>query len=570
MKLEKVSIKKFRSFEKISFDVADVCAIVGKNNAGKSSVLRAINAVFNFKEEEKDFVNGNHSYTKASSPVIELTFVDIPSHKVYSDNGISSTLRLQFKYEYKKKRPSYKFENGNRWHSIPDMLRDKVFEDISFVLIPAARYSELNVDNDSGLLRKVIEKEFELRTKRRDGLSPKVSKLAKEIGKGKFDDIAKKLDRYYSLTHSHDLILDYMDTVDYSMMLKSVGIKIKDCSIIFTTSDCGTGVQSMIAVALYRYWASLNHKSIILGIEEPETNLHPQAQKEFIASFKTDNSSDTEAQIILTTHSATIVDELEHKQIVLVKKTEDEKRGFKSTVSQIRRDFLDYYHLKDHAYGKFHKYRNSDFFFSELVVLAEGEVDAEVIKAFIAEKATNINSFEISVIDLRGVENLKYMLYLLKEIGLEHVVVIDKDFFCPYVNGKREDSLDKNGLPKYKTEFNNAHLELIKHIIPKESERKRLLSLINSNHTKTLDMLEPYGIVCMRFNLESDLVNARDIRLALCRQFRLQGPNCTFAALLKDHRAAVKRSEKLVPAIAHARNYPRSLVRLLKIIRRKL
>ena len=37
---------------------------------------------------------------------------------------------------------------------------------------------------------------------------------------------------------------------------------------------------------LDRMLAKLNNVSIILGIEEPETNLHPQAQKKFIASLK--------------------------------------------------------------------------------------------------------------------------------------------------------------------------------------------------------------------------------------------------------------------------------------------
>lgn len=42
MKLVKVQIQNFRSIKKVTFDVGDLCALIGPNNAGKSNILNAL------------------------------------------------------------------------------------------------------------------------------------------------------------------------------------------------------------------------------------------------------------------------------------------------------------------------------------------------------------------------------------------------------------------------------------------------------------------------------------------------------------------------------------------------
>jgi putative ATP-dependent endonuclease of the OLD family len=74
MKIEHVYIHKFRSIESASILVGDVCAIVGENNSGKSSVLRAINAVLNPASELEAFRNNEHHYSPQSKPRIEIRF----------------------------------------------------------------------------------------------------------------------------------------------------------------------------------------------------------------------------------------------------------------------------------------------------------------------------------------------------------------------------------------------------------------------------------------------------------------------------------------------------------------
>ena len=95
-------------------------------------------------------------------------------------------------------------------------------------------------------------------------------------------------------------------------------------------------------------------------MEEPETNLHPQAQRELINSIK-NTSPDEYTQVLLTTHSTVIVDNVDHKHITLVRKVKDEQRGFKSEVFKLKQSFFEDHNLEEFKYYQFHHYRNSDF-----------------------------------------------------------------------------------------------------------------------------------------------------------------------------------------------------------------
>lgn len=63
-----------------------------------------------------------------------------------------------------------------------------------------------------------------------------------------------------------------------------------------------------------------------MGVRGTWKNLHPQAQRELINSIK-NTSPDEYTQVLLTTHSTVIVDNVDHKHITLVRKIKDEQRG---------------------------------------------------------------------------------------------------------------------------------------------------------------------------------------------------------------------------------------------------
>lgn len=51
MKIASVQIQKFRSVDDATIRFPHILALVGANNAGKSHILRGLNAFFNFEQE---------------------------------------------------------------------------------------------------------------------------------------------------------------------------------------------------------------------------------------------------------------------------------------------------------------------------------------------------------------------------------------------------------------------------------------------------------------------------------------------------------------------------------------
>ena len=79
-----------------------------------------------------------------------------------------------------------------------------------------------------------------------------------------------------------DFKFDFADDLDYSVLLKKIKFSLNECGTDYLLKEWGSGTKSLAVIAMYRANALLEEESIVLGIEEPETNLHPQAQKRFI------------------------------------------------------------------------------------------------------------------------------------------------------------------------------------------------------------------------------------------------------------------------------------------------
>lgn len=88
----------------------------------------------------------------------------------------------------------------------------------------------------------------------------------------------------------------------------------------------GSGVKRLILLNFFRAEAerrlrSGNSQSIIYDIEEPETSQHSDHQKILIRSF-IELSKANNTQVLLTTHSSTVVKGLNFDHLKLISKNE--------------------------------------------------------------------------------------------------------------------------------------------------------------------------------------------------------------------------------------------------------
>jgi predicted ATP-dependent endonuclease of OLD family len=131
----------------------------------------------------------------------------------------------------------------------------------------------------------------------------------------------------------------------------------------------GSGVKRLILLNFFRAEAERrqnenNVPSIIYAIEEPETSQHPKHQKKLIEAFIELSQSDN-TQILLTTHSPSIVRLLEFDHIKLIKNEPNKE------VVNVRRNELPYPSLNEVNFLAFGE--SNDEYHNELYGFIESE-----------------------------------------------------------------------------------------------------------------------------------------------------------------------------------------------------
>lgn len=540
MRIEEVKIKNFRSIKSATFRMNKITAVVGENNAGKTAVLRAINAVLNYMDEEMSFKNKTHQYAVRSNTYITISFVEVPDKVIYKDKIDIDKLVIKFVYKYSKDKEQYMYVKDGEEKSVDDEFMKNLSKDIKYVYIPAGRTNKDVSWEENSIFKEVVSNYMYKHTKNRDRISGDVRKVAKKIHDSALTTLEKDINTLYMQNQTMDFKFDFADDLDYSVLLKKIKFSLNECGTDYLLKEWGSGTKSLAVIAMYRANALLEEESIVLGIEEPETNLHPQAQKRFIHSLRNE-LHDNETQTIFTTHSTVLVDELQHEDIILIRRKKDSKRGFKSVLSQLQKNFWEKYGLEEFKHYQFFNYKNSDFFFSKYVVIGESKNDIQVIKKLIESKIQNVIA-DVSFLELGGIEFLKYPYFLLKELEIPYMMVVDKDVFFDYKNGKVDESRDvKSGLPKYKYEMKDNIV--LKDIFKTDQEMRKIERLNSQGYKKFVDEIKKYNILSMNYCLEMDLMCSKRAREIYYMEKNILPEHQTQKYILVNQKKAIKDIE---------------------------
>jgi putative ATP-dependent endonuclease of OLD family len=566
MKITKIEISKFRSYEKITINLNNVTALVGQNNSGKSGIFRALNAFFNFEDEKISFLQDKHLYKTRTIPIIDITFSNIPEKDIYNNKLIGEELLLRFKYSHKSAKYFFKSQISNTYEPISLDFINELKKDITFVLIPVVRDYRLAQAREESILREILQFYLEKHTARMDRLSPSVNKAVSILKNNALSKISNEIKNFYDISNDLEFEITTDSGIDYSIFLDKLVIKVKENETYFDLNECGSGIQSVLIIALYRYLSKLKKQNIILGIEEPEINLHPQAIKEFIKSI---HNNDSVNQSIITTHSPVVVDLLNHTDIVHFRKYKNQSRGVITKTTQLKKDFWERNDLNEIKYLKFYKYKNSEFFFANFVIVTESDSDSEIIEYILEKRGVNLIRKGGAMLNLDGVGKINYPFNLFKELEIPVLYILDKDFFLPYkINNNKEQSR-VNGFFTFKKEYHNN--SMISNLIPNEIDRNLILDLFFENHSKAQNELNKYNIVSMNINMEMDIMKSeRALNLAY-EKFNITEENRNSEYLLTSHKKAVKSITSLMHFLENMEysNYPHSLKRIIKLIKEK-
>lgn len=561
--LTRLRIEKFRAIALADIELGGTVALVGQNGAGKTTILRALNAFFNFEAEQDAFEAGHHRYLPTTQSVIDVTIGGLGGSGI---RGVSSGGELRARLKYRRQ-PVWEVLEATTWTKFAtatelQKFRDVLRSHITYALVPTRRDHEIAHAPASGLLESAVQAWLSVHSQR-DNKSPKIALLAEQLRTQSLSGLQKELRKIAPLEGPFTFELGHTSLPDYRVLLQNLELTVREGGQPISLAEAGSGTQSMAVFALYSYLAQLQGRNYILGLEEPEQNLHPQAQQQLVRRLR-----DLGLQVVFTTHSPTIVDMLDHEHVVLCKRTVGRKRDLEVRVSQISRTFFADHGLDRNSYYTFHRRRNSDFLFADYVVVTEGPIDAAVVRRLLEDAGKPPEETGTSIVALDGVKgrSIDFMFHLLRGLGIEAGFVVDRDYFLQYRAGERKSSQDVRGFPQYSDKIHSECL--INEIAHSAHEREEIARLLYEQPMRAMAVLAEHGFFTFMWALEVDPVNATTTRERMYDHFQLRGTQRHPAELLVARAKKIKKAEVLLDAISQVP--PRLLPTSYKTLRREL
>lgn len=373
MRIKYLTIRNFRGIDKLeNLEISNLNTFVGKNDAGKSAILRALACFFDVKKfDTKDVFKGKldddiTSIEISFEPSVEIDDLALDSKKLI-------TLKKEFAVVNGKIKPAEYYLSNDYTEEKYQNLWNKKEQDLNQIISDLGEEPNKSGRGKKNIIRieqikttltsntradtyhelddflKNIEKTYEVSlpeyslfdaeqdlnieaTNFQSQFKPIISAYFEttkdktaEIEKGLKKDLATEFEeirKYMTKNVSGLKKLNPTTDFDWSKSLKKfdLNLEFEGQNFDVPISHKGTGFKRLLMVAYFEYLA--NKKSIknqIFAIEEPETYLHPSAQQDLLNSIVRISE---DSQFFLTTHSPVFAGATDGKNSILVTKDE--------------------------------------------------------------------------------------------------------------------------------------------------------------------------------------------------------------------------------------------------------
>lgn len=434
MKLSDFSVVNYRSITTArKIKTNNMTVLVGKNNEGKSNILRALTLAMDImKIYSKDprslqiavrpYLKNHYSWEKdypislqEKSPngwsSIDLNFEldeqDILAIRSMTGIRLSGCIPVRVSTNGAAakidipKRGTAAFADADNKKKIIEYVCFK----IDFNFIPAVRteYDALRVVDS------LIEKSLETLDTNPDYINAmnKIEELQQGILDGISNQIIEPLQEF--LPTVRNVQIHIQNERRRIAMRRNTEIIIDDGTPT-PIQQKGDGIKSLTALAILNIPARVDRVSVV-AIEEPESHLHPESARQL---YDTIMSLSQTHQIVLTTHSPLFVNRTNLKENIIVN---DGKATPVKKIKEIR-DVLGI-HISDNLTN------------AEHVLIVEGEDDKIALEKLLPSMSTKIKraiqngTFIIDYIG--GAGNLPYKLSFYRNLQCKYHVLLDND-----------------------------------------------------------------------------------------------------------------------------------------------
>ncbi|WP_426095158.1 AAA family ATPase [Flavobacterium sp. DSR2-3-3] len=453
--LKQVRVHGFRGLDNIEIDFEATTVLVGTNNAGKTTLLKAIQLALSnsFQITDDDFF-----YSEAinrNKIIVDLLFisVDIDGNQqaefedswatVFTENRISfdssGSQILAFRTvidenlirkTFKKKQfvidewVEFKNENDEYWYQKNyETSLSFYFDEIPFFYLDANRDILEDLKSKTSFLGKILSS-----INYDDGDKALIEELIKELNEetiGRSDVLTNLHSTLQELDTAMDNPNNTVNITPFTKKLRDLNKGININYSQFSMEYHGMGTRSWSSLLILKAFILQNMKLAqdsqvayypIIATEEPESHLHPNAQKKLYSQI-----NNIVGQKIVATHSSYIAGSAKLKEIRSICKTLNNI----SIGKFIEADFT------SEDIRKIHRQvinTRGELFFSKLVILSEGETEEQALPITI-KRYFNKGTIELGVdfIGVNGSGNYLPFIRFFEAFNIPYLIFSDNE-----------------------------------------------------------------------------------------------------------------------------------------------
>jgi len=435
MKLQRVSIKNYRSIKELAFTFpkSGILVLVGANNAGKSNIIRAIDAICGEQWFGRDKIEDHDHYLRDKDNAIEikLSFDDASYAKFRSDGD--------------RKYPTFYVDDRPDWRVQPKQVFPCIY-------LGADRTFDKHMSFYDWTLIGKIRRAFHQRAQPvQDELNEKFEEVVKvfDLVDG-FSEFKEDFSAFFAEMQADTSATLGIDFKPYtpSNYFKTMQVVAQDPTISDERLDLvelGEGSRNMVLLALLRSYAKNFREATeehggLIALEEPELYMHPQARRHLAKVLR--EIAGSGMQVIISTHSASFLDTEFFDSVGRVIKVEDDEEPDRQC-TEIR--VVSRKKLVDHCVetgvpaakttetniGEFYKTTSNpmlnEAFFAKFVILVEGDTEELALPIYLEKEGFDCDLLGISIISVRGKSQIPKYWRLFSAFEIPLLVMADND-----------------------------------------------------------------------------------------------------------------------------------------------
>jgi putative ATP-dependent endonuclease of OLD family len=455
MYLSRLEISNFRCFKHVVIPFSKgVTTIIGENNIGKTSVVRALGLLFSDGPWASRSLSDEDFYQEGSSrkEVLPVVRIRATLAECQTDDEVSLTFqwltskpgKAQLTYEF---RPGPKCPGADaidlntplpldkyQWviyggEKETDQFDFSALRQISLETLPALRDAETSLSRGRGRLSRLLSY-FETPVSQRTLVGNHAAQLNEAVqGTTPVQSVQREINaKVKSMSgpiYSQQASL-MPNPIEYQSLLKSINLMVDPgCGFTLPLDQNGLGYNNLlyIAAVLSNFDLALRNRKValpIIAIEEPEAHLHPHLEKGLTSYLRGQKDS---AQVILTTHSTHISSGLDLGSLVILHRSRHREVSAFGVGQCFKAD--------DRAKRDLERYLDATrflLFFGRSLILVEGIAEALLLPPLMRamDKEYDPNRLGISIVPVGGV-SFKPFIKLFGESRLERPCAVLTD-----------------------------------------------------------------------------------------------------------------------------------------------